>query len=157
MRRSSTGPAFTGAFGANPTMKKRICIVGGGVSGLGAAWGLHHHPELFDFVLLEKNGRLGGNAMTVDIPQNDGSTIPVDISVTAFIPSVYHHYVQLMERFGIDQVTTRFSYSVHYGNDVYAHDFESRLKTTLRADIDRFQGLLAFLKRFNVLNSRPSM
>jgi hypothetical protein len=31
------------------------------------------------------------------------------------------------------------------------------LKTTLRGDIDRFQGLLAFLKRFNVLNSKPSM
>jgi predicted NAD/FAD-binding protein len=138
-------------------MKRRICIVGGGVSGLGAAWGLNHHPELFDFVLLEKNDRLGGNAMTVDIPQGDGTKIPVDISVTAFIPSVYHHYVQLMERFGIDQVSTRFSYSVHYGDDVYAHDFESRLKTALRADIDRFQGLLAFLKRFNVLNSKPSM
>ena len=138
-------------------MKRRICIVGGGVAGLGAAWGLSHHPERFDFVVLEKNGRLGGNAMTVDIPQNDGSSIPVDISVTAFIPSVYHHYVQLMERFGIDQVPTRFSYSVHYGGDVYAHDYDSPLRTRLADDIRRFQKLLAFLKRFNVLNARPSM
>ena len=34
-----------------PAMKRRICIVGGGVSGLGAAWGLNHHPELFDFTV----------------------------------------------------------------------------------------------------------
>ncbi|HEX3596192.1 MAG TPA: NAD(P)-binding protein, partial [Polyangiaceae bacterium] len=99
-------------------MKRRIGIIGGGVAGLGTAWGLNHHPELFDFVLLEQNDRLGGNAMTVDIPQNDGSSIPVDISVTAFIPSVYHHYVKLMERFGIAQVSTRFSYSVHYDDGV---------------------------------------
>ncbi|HEX4336569.1 MAG TPA: FAD-dependent oxidoreductase [Polyangiaceae bacterium] len=138
-------------------MKRRIGIVGGGVSGIATAWGLHHHPELFDFVILEQNDRLGGNAMTVDIPQNDGSSIPVDISVTAFIPSVYHHYVKLMERFDIAQVSTRFSYSVHYDDGVYAHDFDSRLKAELQPDIDKFQALLKFLKRFNVLNSRPSM
>lgn len=138
-------------------VRRRVCIVGGGVAGLGAAWGLSQHPERFDFVVLEKNDRLGGNAMTVDIPQNDGSTIPVDISVTAFIPSVYHHYVKLMERFGIAQLATRFSYSVHYDGGVYAHDFDSPLKAELRRDIDRFQDLLRFLKRFNVLNSRPSM
>ena len=81
--------------------RKRICIVGGGISGLGAAWALSHHPDLFDFELWEKNPRIGGNAVTVDIPQDDGSTIPVDISVTAYIPTVYHHYVNLLARYGI--------------------------------------------------------
>jgi len=142
---------------ANSRGKRRIAIVGGGVAGLGAAWGLNHHPERFDFVVFERNDRVGGNAMTVDIPQNDGSSIPVDISVTAFIPSVYHHYVKLMDRFGIAQLPTRFSYSVHYGDGVYAHDFDSQLKAELQVDIERFQALLRFLKRFNVLNARPSM
>ena len=27
-------------------MPRRIAIVGGGVSGLGAAWALNHHPDL---------------------------------------------------------------------------------------------------------------
>ena len=67
-------------------MPRRIAIVGGGVSGLGAAWALHHHPDRFDFRLFEANEQLGGNAITADMPQDDGSAIPFDISVTACIP-----------------------------------------------------------------------
>ena len=63
--------------------KRRIAIVGGGVSGLGAAWVLSHHPERFDFRLYEARDQLGGNAVTVDMPQSDGGSIPFDISVTA--------------------------------------------------------------------------
>ena len=53
-------------------------------------------------------------AVTADMPQGDGSSIPFDISVTACIPSVYDHIVLLTRRFGIDLVDTRFSYSVKY-------------------------------------------
>ena len=59
-------------------MLRRIAIVGGGVSGLGAAWALHHHPDRFDFRLFEAHERIGGNAVTADMPQDDGSTIPFD-------------------------------------------------------------------------------
>jgi predicted NAD/FAD-binding protein len=138
-------------------MTQRVCIVGGGVSGLGAAWTLARHPDRFDIQLFEKNDRLGGNAMTVDIPQANGAPVPIDISVTAFIPSVYQNYLELMKLCGIDHVPTRFSYTVHYDGGVYAHDFDSPLKNELRAEIARFQALLAFLKRFNILNARPSV
>ncbi|WP_423916290.1 NAD(P)-binding protein [Candidatus Poriferisodalis sp.] len=67
-------------------MQHRIAIVGGGMSGLGAAWALHHHPDRFDFRLFEANEHVGGNAVTADMPQADGSSIPFDISVTACIP-----------------------------------------------------------------------
>ena len=59
-------------------MLRRIAIVGGGVSGLGAAWALHHHPDRFDFRLFEAHERIGGNTVTADMPQDDGSTIPFD-------------------------------------------------------------------------------
>ena len=81
---------------------RRIAIVGGGISGLGAAWALHHHPDRFDFRLFEAQDRIGGNAITADMPQDDGSSIPFDISVTACIPSVYHHILLLMKKFGIE-------------------------------------------------------
>src|ERR1700722_14346481 len=58
---------------------------------------------------------------------------------------------------GIEQVPTRFSYTVHYDGGIYAHDFDSALKTELKGDIEQFKRLLAFLKRFNVLNARPSI
>ena len=112
-------------------MLRRIAIVGGGVSGLGVAWALDRHPNRFDFRLFEAQGQIGGNAITADMPQDDGSLIPFDISVTACIPSVYQHMLLLMEKFGIDLIDTRFSYSVRYRGDVYAHDFDSEITTNL--------------------------
>ena len=74
------------------------------ISGLGAAWALHHHADRFDFRLLEAQGRIGGDAVTADVPQDDGTSIPFDISVTACIPALYHHIVLLMKQFGIELV-----------------------------------------------------
>jgi hypothetical protein len=138
-------------------MTERICIVGAGISGLGAAWALDQHRDRYQFEIFERNDRLGGNAMTVDIPQDDGSTIPIDISVTAFIPSVYQNYLELLGRYDIAQIPTRFSYTVSYNGGIYAHDHASDLRDELSDEIARFQELLRFLKRFNVLNKRPSI
>ncbi len=137
-------------------MKKRVCVVGGGVAGIGAAWAMSQHPDRFDFELYEKNDRLGGNAMTVDIPQDDGSSIPIDVSVTAFIPSVYHNYLELMKHYGIERIPTRFSYSVSHEGDVYAHDFDSPLKRRLAPEIARFQKALRFIQKFNALSGERS-
>jgi predicted NAD/FAD-binding protein len=136
--------------------RRRVCIVGGGISGLGAAWALSRHPERFDFELWEKNDYLGGNAVTVEVPQDDGTRIPIDISVTAYIPTVYHHYVLLLKQHGIASIPTRFSYSVRYGDGVYAHDFASPLKDELRGEVARFQKLLGTLRRFHFLSEAPS-
>ena len=137
-------------------MVQRIAIVGAGVSGLGAAWALNHHPDHFDFRLFEAQGQVGGNAFTADMPQDDGSSIPFDISVTACIPSVYRHMLLLMERFGIELVDTRFSYSVKYSDGLYAHDFDSDISEQLQSEIARFQRLLRFLNRFGRLTRARS-
>ena len=126
------------------------------MSGLGAAWALHHHPDRFDFRLFEAREQIGGNAVTVDMPQDDGNSIPFDISVTACIPSVYQHILLLMERFGIDLVDTRFSYSVKYGDGVYAHDFDSDIRDQLQSEILKFQRLLRCLHRFGRLTRSRS-
>ena len=133
-------------------MPQNIAIVGGGVSGLGAAFALHHSADRFDFRLFEANDRIGGNAITADMPQPDGTSIPFDISVTACIPSVYDHIVLLMERFGIDLVDTRFSYSVKYQGEVYAHDYDSDIREQLQDEIERFQRVLRRLRWFGRLN-----
>ncbi len=137
-------------------MRRRIAIVGGGISGLAAAWALNRHPDRFDFRLFEARGQVGGNAVTVDMPQDDGGAIPFDISVTACIPSVYRHILVLMERFGIDLVDTTFSYSVKYGSCLYAHDLESDVRDELRSEIAKFQRLLRRLHRFGWLSRSRS-
>ncbi|MYC85028.1 MAG: NAD(P)-binding protein [Acidimicrobiia bacterium] len=137
-------------------MSRRVAVVGGGISGLGAAWALHQHPDRFDFRLFEARDRLGGNAVTVEMLQDNGSSVPFDISVTACIPSVYHHIVLLMERFGIELVDTRFSYSVRYRGDVYAHDFDSDIRRQLHPEIEKFQRILRRLHRFGRLSRSRS-
>ncbi len=129
-------------------MRRRIAIVGGGISGLGAAWALHHSSDRFDFRLFEAHEQIGGNAITADMPQADGSTIPFDISVTACIPSVYHHVLLLIEQFGIELIDTKFSYSVKYRGQVYAHDFDSDIRRQLQSEIAQFQRLLRRLHWF---------
>ena len=138
------------------TKLRRIAIVGGGISGLGAAWALHHHPDPLDFRLFGAQAHIGGNAITADMPQDDGSTIPFDISVTAYIPSVYHHILLLMEKFEIELVDTRFSYSVKYRGHVYAHDFDSTIREQLQPEIAKFQRALKRLHRFGWLTRSHS-
>ena len=138
------------------TTPRRIAIVGGGVSGLGAAWALHHDPDRFDFRLYEAQEQLGGNAITVDMPQDDGSSIPFDISVTALIPSVYEHIILLMEQFGIERVDTRFSYSVKYGGHIYAHDFDSEIREQMQAEITKFQRILRRIQKVGWLSRTQS-
>ena len=135
---------------------RRIAIIGGGVSGLGAAWALNHHPDRFDFRLFEATERIGGNAITADMPQEDGTSIPFDISVTACIPSVYQHILLLLDRFDIDLIETRFSYSVKYGGRIYAHDFDSEIREQLQSEIAKFQRLLRRLHKFGWLSRSPS-
>ena len=139
------------------TGPRRIAIVGGGVSGLGAAWALNQHRDRFDIRLFEAAGQIGGNAVTADMPQDDGTSIPFDISVTACIPSVYDHIVLLMEQFGIELLDTRFSYSVKYSGRIYAHDFDSELRDQLRPEIAKFQRLLRRIQWFGGLSRSQSV
>ena len=67
-------------------MPRRVAIIGAGVSGPGAAWALNRHPERFDFRVFEAQEQVVGNAVPADMPQDDGSSIPFDISVPACIP-----------------------------------------------------------------------
>ncbi len=137
-------------------MPRRIAIVGGGVSGLGLAWALSRQPDRFDFRLFEAQAQVGGNAVTADMPQDDGTSIPFDISVTACIPSVYHHILLLTRQLGVDLVETQFSYSVKYRGGIYAHDMDTDISEQLRSEIDRFQKLLRRLQWFGRLNQTRS-
>ena len=137
-------------------MPRRVAIIGAGVSGLGVAWALNRHPDQFDFRLYEAQSQVGGNAITADMPQDDGTSIPFDISVTACIPTVYHHIVLFMQQHGIELVDTRFSYSVKYRGGIYAHDFDSEIRRQLQHEIEKFQRVLRRLKWFGRLNRSRS-
>ena len=135
---------------------RKVAIIGAGISGLGVASALHQHPDRYDFRVFEAQSQVGGNAITVDMPQKDGTSIPFDISVTACIPSVYHHILLLMQQHDIKLINTRFSYSVRYQGGIYAHDFDSDIREQLQPEIKKFQKLLKRLKWFGGLNRSRS-
>ncbi len=58
---------------------------------------------------------------------------------------MYDHVVLLLERFGIELIATRFSYSVKYRGGIYAHDFESEIREQLQPEIEKFQRLRGFV------------
>ena len=136
--------------------QKNIAIIGAGVSGLGVAWALSQNLEKFDFRLFEAHSQVGGNAITADMPQEDGSLVPFDISVTACIPSVYHHILTLAKQLHVDIVPTKFSYSVQYSGELYAHDLDSSISQELQTEIERFQKKLRRLQKFGRLNHTRS-
>ncbi len=55
--------------------RRRVAVVGSGVSGLVAAWILSRES---DVTLYEADDRPGGHADTHDVPLPDGGKIPID-------------------------------------------------------------------------------
>ena len=75
-------------------MKKRIAIVGGGVSGLTCAYLLQHD---YDVHLFEQANRLGGHANTVDVDL-DGEQYAVDTGFIVFNDRNYPHFEKTAEK-----------------------------------------------------------
>lgn len=80
-----------------PISRKRIAIIGAGISGLGAAYLLHPHH---DITVFEKNAYIGGHSRTVDVPAPEGN-VPVD---TGFIVFNTRNYPLLTSLFAHLQV-----------------------------------------------------
>ena len=78
-------------------MTKKIAIIGGGISGLTAAYLLNPH---YDIWLFEKDNRLGGNAYTYNT--SDGETI--DMAVAAYQRLVSGNFLKLLSELKIKTV-----------------------------------------------------
>lgn len=92
-------------------MQKTIAIIGGGVSGLAAAWHLHenchHNVHVF-----EKEPRLGGHAWTVEATAENGDVIPVDIGFMVFNPLNYPNLIAWFKCLQVKAETSNMSLSV---------------------------------------------
>lgn len=79
---------------AGKPSRRRIAIVGGGISGLTSAYLLR---ERHDITLFEKTGRVGGNAITFDA--SDGNRF--DMAVALYSKAGYHHFFRLLQKLGL--------------------------------------------------------
>ena len=92
--------------------KQNIAVIGGGISGLSAAWLLSkgHNVTLF-----ERADYLGGHALTLDVKTADG-VIPVDTGFIVFNEGNYPNLCALFRHLGVQTTRTVMSFAL-------SHDF----------------------------------
>ncbi len=96
----------TGA--AARTGRRRIAVVGAGISGLGAAWLL---SRAHDVALFEAAGRLGGHARTVTVGTGLRD-VPVDTGFIVFNRVNYPNLCRLFDRLGVAVRRSDMSFAV---------------------------------------------
>jgi predicted NAD/FAD-binding protein len=98
-------------------MKRRIAVVGSGISGLGSAWLLHPYH---DVVLYEADSRVGGHTNTVSIAGRAGETA-VDTGFIVFNRRNYPLIDTLFTFLGVESQPTDMSFGVSLGAGAYEY------------------------------------
>lgn len=131
----------------------KIAVVGGGISGLSAAWLLKDKHEV---TLFEKNDRLGGHAHAETI-EVDGQKVTVDTAFIVFNKHTYPNLVSFFEtlQVPIDPVRMILSVSLNGGK----FEWSTKVPNGLFADRRNvyrpsFWKLLLEIQRFNAVSRK---
>ncbi|HEX4880634.1 MAG TPA: FAD-dependent oxidoreductase, partial [Limnobacter sp.] len=90
------------------TAKPSVAVIGGGVSGLSAAYALRNHAQV---TLFEANNYIGGHTNTVDITV-DGVEFPVDTGFLVYNERTYPNLIALFKELDVETVQSDMSFSV---------------------------------------------
>jgi predicted NAD/FAD-binding protein len=93
-------------------MSKKVAIIGGGVSGLAAAWHLHTNCPDVEVHIFEAEDRLGGHAHTLSVTPANEKPIDVDIGFMVFNDSNYPNMTAWFKELGIKAIDSYMSLSV---------------------------------------------
>ena len=124
----------------------KIAIIGGGVTGLGAAYAL---KDVHQVVLYEKDARLGGHANTVTVDY-DGAAIDVDTGFIVYNHDNYPNLVGLFDALGIATRQTDMSFACAGGGLEWSSNFPRGVFAQKRNLFNpAFLGMLSDIGRFN--------
>ncbi len=93
----------------NNKQRKRIAIVGTGISGLTCA---HILSQKHEVTVFEANDYIGGHTATVDV-NVEGKDYAIDTGFIVFNDRTYPRFEQLLARLNVKPLATEMSFSVH--------------------------------------------
>jgi predicted NAD/FAD-binding protein len=132
---------------------QRIAVIGGGVSGLAAAWLL---GQRYQVRLFEREAVLGGHAHTVTIPDPQG-TVAIDTGFVVYNELNYPLLTRLFSTLGVPTQPTEmsFAYSLQPRGIEYAgSDLNTLFAQRSNLLRPRFLRMVADVLRFNRLGKR---
>ena len=94
--------------------KKRIAIIGAGISGLGCAYALRQQPNI-EITIYEGGNHIGGHSNTVDFTYEHAGkqfSYGVDTGFLVFNRKTYPRLVRLFEEIGVPIAPSEMSFSV---------------------------------------------
>jgi predicted NAD/FAD-binding protein len=100
----------------------RIAVVGCGVAGLTTAWLLQRKHEVH---LFEKNDYLGGHTRTLEVPQSDGSCLPVDTGFIVMNHRNYPNFTKVLEQLDVPLGDSSMSFSFYDAVSKYGYSGNS--------------------------------
>ncbi len=99
---------LVGKLGGSSLHQPKVAVVGGGISGLTAAYQLRDHAEV---TLFEANDYVGGHTNTVDI-ELEGIQYPVDTGFLVFNERTYPNLIALFKELGVETALSDMSFGV---------------------------------------------
>ena len=105
--------------------KKKVAVVGAGISGIGAAWLL---SKKHDVTIFEADQHFGGHANTVNVITPDGS-IPVDTGFIVCNDRNYPNFLELLNKLNISPYPTEMSFGVSMDSGSFEYAGSSNLSS----------------------------
>ncbi|MDW1844779.1 NAD(P)/FAD-dependent oxidoreductase [Vibrio sp. Vb2110] len=133
--------------------RKKIAIVGTGISGLTCGYYLHKEH---DVTLFEANDYIGGHTATVDVSL-DGREYAIDTGFIVYNDRTYPNFIKMMSEIGVEGLPTQMSFSVR--NDGNGLEYNGHTVSTLFAQKrnwanPKFYRFIFEILRFNKLAKR---
>ena len=130
------------------TLRKKIAIIGSGISGLTCGYYLADHHDL---TIFEAADYVGGHTHTVDVDHN-GEKARIDTGFIVFNDRTYPNFQKLLAKIGVAFQETEMSFSVR--NDALGLEYNGGSLNGLFAQKSnilspRFWKMLAEIVRFN--------
>lgn len=134
----------------NVAGRKKIAIVGTGISGLTCGYYLHKEH---DVTLFEANDYIGGHTATVDVSLN-GKEYAIDTGFIVYNDRTYPNFIKMMKEIGVEGLPTQMSFSVR--NDGNGLEYNGHTVSTLFAQKrnwanPKFYRFISEILRFNKL------